>query len=972
MDVRSCGALIIGLTVALAAHCQPKADAVLELVVPYAPGGHVDSIARVLAPRLEVELRRKVVIQNRAGDGGKIGLSQVAKSPKDDRVIAIAMVQALASASTSSGGTVPFSDLSPVGLAGVAPSILVVGSQLEVRSVKELVQLAKAKQAGIAYASTGAGSPGHLMAERLAYGAGLKLVHVPYRNTASALADVVAGRVQLMFVPVPEALRYAREGRIRLLGISSGKRSPLAPDVPTIAESGIPGFDMTTGIAVVAPAGVTDAFVKDFNTAVARAQASGEVQAKLRDLGVETASGGPKELVALVGREIEHQRQLLAFAVEPWTYGPGATSSPPAVPAKPMAKPLPSVPAKPTAEPSPPPPPTPIRIPATTATSPATSSPIERPPLEPASKGQLGPAYWNTWFVEDGKLRTSLVKDESYSFQVDLSRLSYGHGASASVDPDFQNWVETHFDKEELVVNIHVVVLGDAVSLRPGQSPTAELTVKVGRLRRDEGQESAASHSLLEYRVGRIGIDALSSRVAAGMVTFKVQAARKGCATIVLSVWNSAMTVPLDNLVHTIPVYEKGSELMPTCADAGGRSALRGRAATLFSAALDDGRSGSIDAALHVFEFPRPTNARGSVAVFAVREIFRNAPPGASGTRRGIYSWALQSSLSDYLADPGKMEVLIRAARERAVSTGEPGAYEDVAQELKKKIFSSADDKERKVAQEALGALQELVKASNEPPVVLARVYSANGSLVYLPLGMLAAQSNDPVLQKRMVVVQPLPRERLRTKTSCIDSWTFGFPTSFQRESDLVSLPAPTAKSRGTWVRTIQDLKAYLSREAVAPSAERGEGFLLLAHHNDGMLWFDSPTNRVIPEDVHRNFAPGSLAILSACSMAGAKEGNRVLLELLNERSIDAIVVSPFPVDAGYGIQLARDFVDVIQEQSAKPGPVTVARLLQLATARTAAYFKSQGSLLRYDDMALEFLIAGDHTLRLCGAAEPR
>jgi tripartite-type tricarboxylate transporter receptor subunit TctC len=940
MDFRLLGAFLVVLGQAHPALGQIAGGKNIELVVPGAAGGQFDAIARAVAPRLESELGRKVVIVNRPGAGEGGGLRYLAKAPGDGSVIG---VSSIASLYTPSGlpSFRPSTDLSAVGLLGTAPSILVTGTRSEIQSLKGLLEMARAKPDKVVYASAGLGSASYLLGQQLASAASVKMIHVPYKGSAPAMMDLVGGQASALFLTVPDALRWAKEGKVRLLAISSAKRSPLAPDVPTIAESGVPGFDASTSIGVLAPPGVPASIIQQLNGAVAKVLATGEVKERLGGLGVEASSTSPQQFANLIRKESE----LLKWASI-----------------------SPDGPSFPTAAPPPPPPPPPI----VAAPEPPLPKPAEPGvPVVPAMPGgSIVPAYWNAWLASDGKERRRLVRGEQYRFSVDLSRISYGKGMSAGVGPEIDEWLRRHSSKSELPITLHAVLLGRSLTFAHGTPATQQMTIRMDRLRADSTQDETAKASLRRYQAGQIGIDVLSSQVAADTVTFEVQAYESGCASIVVSIWDALMSVPLDSLVHHVEVVENESHSLPGCAPPGGDQRLRGGAATFFGAVLDESVAGSIDAALHVFEFPAPGSDKWTVAVFVDRARYLSAPKGAWGTQRGIHSWRLMSSMSDALGKDDEILLLIRAAREKAVKNASD-AYADVAAELRQRLFTAERREENEAAGAALASLQTLVRNSEKQPVLLARMYSADGSLLYMPLGLLSANSANPVLSKRITVVQPLPRERYRSSSSCVESWTFGIPTVFTG-STQISLSPTAQQTRGNWLRTIPDLRGYLGSSSSPQSPGRGEGLLLLAHHSDGKLWFESSAERVLPQSFRREFAPGSVAILSACSMAGAESGNRAILDLLNRRNVDAIVASPFPVDAQYGTQLARDFIDVIREQSSKPAPMTIAHVLQLATERTAAYFRAERPTVRYEDMALEFLIAGDHTLRLCGASGPR
>ena len=333
-----------------------------------------------------------------------------------------------------------------------------------------------------------------------------------------------------------------------------------------------------------------------------------------------------------------------------------------------------------------------------------------------------------------------------------------------------------------------------------------------------------------------------------------------------------------------------------------------------------------------------------------------------------VHSWETQSKLSHYFEDPGPVQLLaqIKEARSQA-GEGIEHSYRAVAEMLRLKIFSGNSDRDEAEAGKAENEFRELVKRLGREAVVFVRMNNGDRRPVYPPLGILAAKGDKPVLDRRITVVQPLPRERYPGPQSSVTSWTFGMP---QRFNDLdppynEKLRAVQASSSNlTFERTLKDLSDFLDTKREPPPGSKPEGILLLAHHADGNLWFDAPATNIPPELIRRRFPPGSVAIVSACSVGGSSGDNAQVLQKLNHNGVDAMIISPFPVPLSFGTMLAVYSVQAIEDSRQTPGGLSLAELFSKAAEATSEYFtREEGS--RLDDMSLEFVIAGDYRLRL-------
>ena len=296
---------------ALAAADYPEHP--VRLVVPSPPGGTLDFLARPLAASMARELGVPVVVDNRGGAGGSVGAEAVARSAPDGYTVMLADGSALA-INTSLNPNLSFDvlrDFTPISLVARFPFLLLANPSFPAHTVSELVAMAKRAPGTINYASPGVGTPQHLGGAMLSSLAGIKLTHVAYRGGGPVLTDLLGGQVPLAFVGVPPAIPYVRSGKLRALAVSSAKRSPLFPDVPTIAESGYPDFEASIWFGFFAPAGVPPAVTARIAKAVQVGLADADVQSKMRGQGVEIIAGDPSRLDAYLRSEIDKWRVLV-------------------------------------------------------------------------------------------------------------------------------------------------------------------------------------------------------------------------------------------------------------------------------------------------------------------------------------------------------------------------------------------------------------------------------------------------------------------------------------------------------------------------------------------------------------------------------------------------------------------------------------------------------------------------------------
>jgi tripartite-type tricarboxylate transporter receptor subunit TctC len=276
----------------------------VRIVVPFAPGGTTDILARVLAPELSKVFGQSFVVDNRAGAGGTIGVDAVAKAAPDGHTLGVVPVGNIAVNPTLIPN-LPYkqADLAPVALLATVENMLVVHADVPARNLKELVELARRKPGATSFASPGAGSQAHLAGELLKVRERLFIVHVPYRGIAPAFNDVLGGQVTMMFAPLSLALPQVKAGKLRAIGVASARRSALAPDVPTIAEQGLPNFEALSWYALMAPAGTPAEVVTRLNAEATRALGAPEVQDKLAAQGMAASRASPQQLAATIASE---------------------------------------------------------------------------------------------------------------------------------------------------------------------------------------------------------------------------------------------------------------------------------------------------------------------------------------------------------------------------------------------------------------------------------------------------------------------------------------------------------------------------------------------------------------------------------------------------------------------------------------------------------------------------------------------
>jgi len=290
----------------------------VRIVIPSSPGGGTDILARQLSVKLTERWGQQVIIDNRPGAGQMIGIALVAKSPPDGYTLVMtATPLAINSVLYRKVPYDPIRDFAPITQVAAMPNLLVTHPTLPVRNLKEMIALAKARPGDLAYASSGHGTGPHLSMEYFNYMAGIKLQHVPYKGTGPALTDTISGHVQLLMSTLLPPLPHLKTGRLRALAVTSGKRVASLPDVPTVKEGGLPGYEVVGWYAIVAPAGTPQPVVTKLYTDISSALLAPDMRQKLAAEGAEAVGSRPEEFSAFLKSEIDKWGKVVKAAKIP-------------------------------------------------------------------------------------------------------------------------------------------------------------------------------------------------------------------------------------------------------------------------------------------------------------------------------------------------------------------------------------------------------------------------------------------------------------------------------------------------------------------------------------------------------------------------------------------------------------------------------------------------------------------------------
>lgn len=316
-----CRALLIatmGCSLSVHATAEKYPSKPIQLIIPYTPGGNTDILGRLIAQKLGEAWDARVVVENRPGAGGTIGVNMVAKAKPDGHTLALAAFGNIIVAKSLYKDLAydPVKDLDPVILVATPPTILTATSSLPANNVTELIAYGKANPGELNYGSSGKGTSNHLLAELFSEMSGVKMTHVPYKGSGPAINDLIAGLTQLNFAPQPLVLSAIKTGSLKALAVTGNERMPMLPDVPTVAESGLPGYEGVGWFGLVAPKGTPPDIIRKLNAEVNRILNSPDVRKRLTDEGAKPVGGSPEDAKRSINDGIAKWKGLATKVVE--------------------------------------------------------------------------------------------------------------------------------------------------------------------------------------------------------------------------------------------------------------------------------------------------------------------------------------------------------------------------------------------------------------------------------------------------------------------------------------------------------------------------------------------------------------------------------------------------------------------------------------------------------------------------------
>ena len=309
-----CAGAALALPAVAAAQTYP--DKPVRVIVPVPAGGTPDVVARMVAPALIAQLGQQLVIDNRGGAGGLIGAELAARATPDGYTLFFSSPGPLTILPHLQKKVAydTLRDFAPIGLVSIGPFLLITHPAVSAKTVKELVALAKAEPGKLNYASAGNGAANHLAMELFKSLAGVNITHVPYKGAPQAVTDLIGGNVNLMFNSIPPAIQHIKAGRLRLLGVSTAARSPQLPDVPTVAEAGVPGYESITWFGLLAPAQTPRPILTRLNEVLAKVVRAPEMRAQLEAQGYDARGASPEEFAAFIRRESEQYAKVVKLS----------------------------------------------------------------------------------------------------------------------------------------------------------------------------------------------------------------------------------------------------------------------------------------------------------------------------------------------------------------------------------------------------------------------------------------------------------------------------------------------------------------------------------------------------------------------------------------------------------------------------------------------------------------------------------
>ncbi|AMN43897.1 Bug family tripartite tricarboxylate transporter substrate binding protein [Rhodoplanes sp. Z2-YC6860] len=318
--MRRIAAFLMSVTVASAAFVAPAfaewPERPVKLIVPFAAGSSSDTIARIVAAKASEKLGQQIVVENRVGASTIIGTDAVAKAAPDGYTLGLANTTTHA-ASAALNTSLPFDpvkDFIPVAMIGSSPFVLISAPQMPAKTLAEFVALAKAKPGALSYASAGTGTLAHLAGELFKRQAQVDITHVPYRGTAQSMIDLMQGRIELSVSTIPPTLQQIHEGKLRALAVMGEHRNGMLPEIPTVAEAGVPGCEAGLWTAIVVPAGTPDAIVKRLNGIMAAVAAASDVQQAMKIQGVDPEPGSPETVAERIKADVVKWKDVVKTA----------------------------------------------------------------------------------------------------------------------------------------------------------------------------------------------------------------------------------------------------------------------------------------------------------------------------------------------------------------------------------------------------------------------------------------------------------------------------------------------------------------------------------------------------------------------------------------------------------------------------------------------------------------------------------
>ena len=301
--------LLLALTTAVAAQDYPSKP--VRLIIPFPPGGSNDVVGRMIATQLSERLGKQVVVDNRGGAGGVIGTELTANAPHDGYTLQIISLAHSVNPWLYKLPYDPIKSFTPISILASGPNVLAINPALPVNSVKDLVALAKQKPGELQYASAGIGSFQHLGGELFKLEAGVDMLHVPFKGGGPAMIDVIGGHTKLLFSSLVQTTPHIRSGKLKALGTGGSKRNPVLPDVPTIAEAGVPGYEAVNWWGIVAPAGTPAPIIERLHKAIQEVQTSADVQKQFSSEGAEIVQMSPPEFAAFIEKEMKKWERVV-------------------------------------------------------------------------------------------------------------------------------------------------------------------------------------------------------------------------------------------------------------------------------------------------------------------------------------------------------------------------------------------------------------------------------------------------------------------------------------------------------------------------------------------------------------------------------------------------------------------------------------------------------------------------------------